>query len=178
MAIKIDSGWEITTEGIQHLRNLGVSKISPSAALVAHDLRDGITSIKDRDTYSFVDEAIKCYEAQLYRSAIVMSWIGAVSVLYSHIQANYLREFNQEAKKVNPRWKYAHTKDDFSRMKEIDFLDRIAGLSIIGKDVKQELKNCLTRRNSCGHPNSLLIGPNTAASHIEVLLLNVFQRFQ
>ncbi len=34
-----------------------------------------------------------------------------------------------------------------------------------------------TRRNGCGHPNSLKIGANTAAHHIEILLLNVFQKF-
>ncbi len=28
-----------------------------------------------------------------------------------------------------------------------------------------------------GHPNSLKIGANTAAHHIEILLLNVFQKF-
>ncbi len=145
---------------------------------VAHDLRAGLSTIKDDNTYSFVEEAIKCYEAELYRSAIVMSWIGAVSVLYSYIHANYLKEFNQTARQFNARWKHAQSKDDLSRMRESEFLDRIASISVIGKDVKRELQNCLARRNSCGHPNSLQIGANTVAHHVEVLLLNVFNRFQ
>jgi hypothetical protein len=43
--------------------------------------------------------------------------------------------------------------------------------------VKNELKECLDRRNGCGHPNSLKIGANTVAHHIEILLLNVFKVF-
>jgi len=43
--------------------------------------------------------------------------------------------------------------------------------------VKAELKQCLDRRNGCGHPNSLKIGPNTVAHHLEILLLNVFNKF-
>ena len=62
-------------------------------------------------------------------------------------------------------------------MKETDFLDRIVALSIVGKNVKAELKECLDRRNGCGHPNSLKIGANTVTHHIEILLLNVFKPF-
>jgi hypothetical protein len=62
-------------------------------------------------------------------------------------------------------------------MAEADFLDRIAAISVIGKNVKKELNDCLDRRNGCGHPNSLQIGANTVAHHIEILFLNVFQKF-
>lgn len=107
-----------------------------------------------------------------------MSWIGAVAVLYNHIHANHLKAFNIEAKRIDSKWKDAITTDDLARIRESDFLDRITTLSIIGKNVKKELKNCLDLRNSCGHPNSLQISANTAARHIEVLLLNVFKNFQ
>jgi hypothetical protein len=62
-------------------------------------------------------------------------------------------------------------------MKEADFLNVIEGLSIIGKNVKQELEQCLKLRNACGHPNSLKFGLRRVASHIEVLILNVFSKF-
>ncbi len=176
-AIRTPTGWEITDAGKQHLRDLGVTKISPGALQVATDLRVELPNIKDIETRSFVDEAIKCYEAGLYRSAIVMSWIGAVSVLHDHVHARYLSAFNAEAKRVDSRWKKAMTKDDLGRMKEVDFLDRIEVLSIIGRDVKKELKYCLDRRNSCGHPNSLQVRANMAAHHLEVLLLNVYKKY-
>ena len=155
LAIRTPKGWEITDAGKQHLRNMGVTKISPAAVQVATDLREELLKIKDSKTNSFVEEAISCYEAGLYRSAIVFSWIGAVAVLHSHVFTSHLANFNAEAKSVNSKWKDAKTTDDLGSMRETEFLDRIATLSIIGKNVKIELKNCLDRRNACGHPNSL-----------------------
>ena len=177
MAIRTPTGWEITDVGKQHLRNMGVTKISAAAIQVATDLREVLLDIRDIETHSYVEETVRCYEAGLYRSAIVMSWIGAVAVLQKYVYENYLADFNKEAKLVNSKWKDANTTDDFANMKEVEFLDRIATLSIIGKNVKTELKNCLNLRNSCGHPNSLEVRVNTAAHHLEVLLLNVFKVF-
>jgi hypothetical protein len=107
-----------------------------------------------------------------------MSWLAAVDVLHAHVHAKHLDAFNAEAKRVDSRWKDARSTDDLGRMGEADFLDRITALSIIGKNVKNELKGCLGRRNACGHPNSLKIGANTVAHHLEILLLNVFKVFQ
>jgi hypothetical protein len=177
LAIRTPQGWEITEAGKQHLRNLGVTKISPAAVQVATDLRSELPNIANPDTSLFVEEAIKCYEAELYRSAVVMSWLAAVDVLHHHVHSKHLAAFNAEAKRVDGRWKDAKTPDDLSKMPEGEFLDRIAALSIIGKNVKAELRDCLNRRNGCGHPNSLKIGSNTVAHHLEILLLNVFRKF-
>jgi hypothetical protein len=84
---------------------------------------------------------------------------------------------NAEAKRIDSRWRDARTTDDLGRMTESDFPDRIAAISVIGKKVKKELKDCPDRRNGCGHPNSLKIGANTAEHHIEILLLNIFRVF-
>ncbi len=177
LAIRVEDGWEITDSGKQHLRNLGVTKISPAAIRVATDLRTELLHIKNDEIHTFVEEAIKCYEAELYRSAIVMSWVGAMAVLQSHVCKKCMDEFNKEMKRVNPKWKNAKTTDDLGILREADFLDRVAACSIIGKNVKNELKRCLDLRNSCGHPNSLKVGANTAAHHLEILLLNVFKKF-
>lgn len=177
LAIRTPQGWEITDKGMQHLREIGVTTISPTTVQVTTDLRAELSNIKDENTRSFVEEAIKCYEAELYRSAIVMSWIGAVAVLHDHVHTKHLRKFNIEAKRIDSRWKNAQKKDELGRMREADFLDRLATLSIIGKNVKKELKNCLDLRNGCGHPNSLQISANAVTYHIEILLLNVFKKF-
>ncbi|MGR3757539.1 MAG: hypothetical protein ACU0AT_09975 [Tranquillimonas sp.] len=124
-----------------------------------------------------MEEAIKCHEAELYRSAIVMSWLGAVDVLQKHVHQHHLAAFNAEASRVNGRWKPAQSQDDIGKMGETDFLDRIEALSIIGKNVKAQLKACLDLRNGCGHPNSLKVSVNKSAAHIETLLQNVFEKF-
>lgn len=177
LAIRTPGGWEITDAGKEHLRNLGVTTLSAAAVHVATDLREHLAKIRNTETQAFVEEAIKCYEYKLYRSAIVMSWMAAVDVLYRTVHARFLADFNQEAKRVDPKWKSVISVDDFGRMKEGDFLDRLTAISVIGKNVKAELKHCLDRRNGSGHPNSLKIGPNTVAHHLEILLQNVFQPF-
>jgi hypothetical protein len=145
---------------------------------VAADLRVHLAKLSDGQTKAFVEEAIRCHEAGLYRSAVVMSWLGAMDVIHKEIHANHLAAFNAEADRVyGKKWKMAVTTDDLGLMKEGDFLDRIEALSIIGKNVKVELKTCLDRRNGCGHPNSYKISANQSAAHLEVLLLNVFERF-
>lgn len=176
-AINIPSGWEISELGRAHLRSLGVSDISPAAIVVAFDLRKHLEKIKVEDTRNFVEEAIKCHEFGLYRSAIVMSWLGAVSVLHGYVHTNRLGDFNTEASRVDTRWKNAVTTDDLGKMNEDKFLDTIERLSIIGKNVKETLKECLKRRNGSGHPNSHKFSTNQSAAHLEALLLNVFEPF-
>jgi hypothetical protein len=172
------SGWELTNAGKSHLRSLGVSRISPAAMQVAADLRAHLEKINDVETRSFIEEAIKCHEAELYRSAIVMSWLGAMDVLHKYVHAKHLEDFNTEAVRItNKKWKGAKTPDDLGKMSESDFLDRMEGLSIIGKNVKAQLKAALDLRNGCGHPNSLKVSANKSAAHIETLLENVFQKY-
>jgi hypothetical protein len=171
------AGWELTDSGKMHLRNLGVASISPAAMQVAVDLRNHLAKVTDAQTRDFVEEAIKCHEAELYRSAIVMSWLGAMDVLQKHVQQKHLAAFNAEALRVNVKWKTAVSQDDIGKMGESDFLDRIETLSIIGKNVKAQLKGCLDLRNGCGHPNSLKVSVNKSAAHIETLLQNVFEKF-
>ena len=177
LAINTPQGWELTQAGIDHLLTLGVRFGNLANSTVASDLRTELSRISDPDTRAFLDEAIRCYEFGLHRSAVIMTWIGAISLLRTHVHTKHLSAFNKEAVRVDAKWKFAKATDDFNRMKEGDFLDRIAALSIIGNNVKNRLKVCLDLRNSCGHPNSLKVGANTAASHIEVLLLNVFRQF-
>jgi hypothetical protein len=171
------SGWELTEAGKMHLRNLGVSSVSPAAMQVAVDLRAHLAKLTDAQTRDFVEEAIKCHEAELYRSAIVMSWLGAMDVLQKHVLNSHLANFNAEASRVNAKWKTALTQDDIGKMGEADFLDRLESLSIVGKNVKAQLKGCLDLRNGCGHPNSLRVSVNKSAAHIETLLQNAFEKF-
>jgi len=177
LAINTPAGWEVSDAGKQHLRTLGVTKVSPAAVQIATDLRALLKKVTDADTRAFVEEAIECYELKFYRSAVVMSWLAAVHVLKNEVHQKHLAAFNVEARKHDPKWKGAKTTDDIGLMNESVFLDRISSVSLIGKNVKDELQKCLRLRNGCGHPNSLKIGANAVANHLEILLLNVFNRF-
>lgn len=177
-ATSIKNEWSLTAPGRSHLisKNLVTEKKYQLHKDVA-DLRTHLTAISNPQTKSFLEEAISCLEADLNRAAVVYSWIGAVAVLYDEVINKHLTNFNAEAIKRDSKWKNAKTTDDLSRMKEHDFLNILESISLIGKNVKQELQQCLQLRNACGHPNSLKIGERKVAAHIEVLILNVFTKY-
>lgn len=177
LAIRLPDGWELTESGKAYLRSLGVTSLSPAAMQVATDLRVHLAKIINPNTRAFVEEAVKCHEAALYRSAIVMSWLAAVDVLHRVVVANHLAAFNTSAKLVDAKWKDASNEDGIGRMNEEKFLERCAAIGVLGKNQKDELLKGLKLRNGCGHPNSLKVGPNAVANHIEILLLNVFEPF-
>ena len=176
-AIRVPAGYEVSEKGFGRLEALGVTRLPAAAAKVAQDLRKHLANINDDTTHAFVEEAIRCHEASLYRSAIVMSWLAAVGVLQNMVITKHLTAFNAESKKVDVKWKTAATTNDLGRRKEADFLDRIVAIGVIGKNVKTELVKGLNLRNGCGHPNSLKVSTNQVAAHIELLLLNVFDVF-
>ena len=176
-AVRLPEGWQLTEAGTRYLRDLLSSEDTSEASDVVTNLREELKRLEPQETHAFVEEAIAAYENGLYRAAIVMSWVGAIAILQQHVFANHLRAFNAEARRVDAHWRTARSVDGLSRMRDSDFLDRLVALSVIGKDVKTELGHCLARRNSCGHPNSLRVGANTVTHHLEVLLLNVFDRF-
>ncbi|MFI5252018.1 MAG: hypothetical protein ACHQQQ_06240 [Bacteroidota bacterium] len=179
-AINLPEGWALTNEGRKYLENINL--IDSKNIVVKNsinDLRKHLFNIEDKETIMFLEEAIKCLEIDLKRAAVVLSWSGAISLLYRVVVNRHLNTFNAEATRRDPKWRAAKNADDLSRMKEKDFLDILEAISVIGKNVKQELQNnCLQLRNACGHPNSLKIGERKVAAHIEILIMNVFSKLK
>lgn len=176
LVIRTDMGWELTAAGKKHVAAI-CGPILPGAITGAvSGLRKHLRSINDDGTKSFLEEAVGALEAKLYRAAIVFSWVGAVSVLYEHVVNSHLPAFNAEAAKRDTKWRMAKTADDLARMKEHEFLQVLVAISVIGKNVKDELEACLKSRNGCGHPNTLTVGEHKAAAHVETLIQNVFSK--
>jgi hypothetical protein len=176
-ATLLEKGWRLTTHGADYIKGIISPFVNLPVAKATTNLRSHLDKISDPDTRLFIDEAIKCCEFGLWRAAVVLSWVGAVSVLYDFVTKNKLSEFNVAALRRKPDWKPAKTKDHLGRMKESEFLQVIGDISLIGKNEKKELDHRLEFRNACGHPSSLKIGEHQVASHIEFLILNVFSKF-
>lgn len=177
LAIRTTNGWELTAPGKAHVASL-VGPLFPSvSALVASGLRKQLPSISNSETQKFVEEAVKCFEAKLFRAAIVTSWVGAIAVLYDVVVSLHLPAFNSEALKRDAKWRVAKSTDDLARMKEFEFLQILPAIGILGKNVKDELEVCLKLRNGCGHPNSLVVGEHKASAHVETLIQNVFAKY-
>ncbi|WP_440068575.1 hypothetical protein [Tenacibaculum discolor] len=173
--ISTPDGWELTDKGWQKVDEL--AGISKTIRQVSADFDSQLSKITNSDTKEFIKEAIACYEHKLLRSSVVLSWVGAISLLQDYVLIHRLTDFNIEALRRDSKWKTAKIKDDLSRMKEYDFLQILVSLSIIGKNVKDELETCLKLRNGCGHPNSLKIGELRVSAHLETLILNVYSKF-
>jgi hypothetical protein len=178
-AINTPDGWELTEAGRKHLSDtLGVNLNESPMSIVASGVRKHLDKIANPQTKTFVEEAVDCLERGNRRAAVVLSWVGAVSVLQEHIVTHNLAAFNAEAaSRPKLKWSAASTTDDLSRLDEYEFLQICAAISVVGKSVKQRLEQALKLRNGAGHPNSLTIGEFDASAHVEALMHNVFQRF-
>ena len=174
-AINNGSTWELTEKGKRYLKGKGVPLNEGPSKTTANDLRQILSGIKDQQTADFVEEAIGCCEAHLYRSAVVMSWLAAVHVLRQHVMDDHLSAFNAEMRGVHSNWKDIKQISDFESLKESEFLLRSFRISVIDKSQRKLLDECLDRRNQCGHPSSFKVAENTVRHHIEALILNIFQ---
>lgn len=174
-AISNGKTWELTEKGKAYLKGKGVPLNEGPSKTTASDLRQILSGIKDQQTADFVEEAIGCCEAHLYRSAVVMSWLAAVHVLRRHVMDDHLSTFNTEMRGAHPKWKDIKQISDFESLKESEFLLRIFRISAIDKSQRKLLEECLDRRNQCGHPSSFKVAENTVRHHIEALILNIFQ---
>lgn len=177
LVVNTDSGWELTSSGQKTVADLAGPYATAPATIIASSLRQYLPKIFDHDTKTFLEEAIECFEQHHYRAAVVLTWVGAVSLMHHYVHKNELSSFNAEASRRDAKWKPAKSVDDLGKVKEHDFLQILESISLIGKNVKQELEACLKLRNGCGHPNSLKIGEARVAAHVEILILNVFSKF-
>ena len=176
--VKLPAGWTLGPKGRQDAADLAAKISGGQPIILNQSLRLLIPTLPNEESRAFVGEAISCYEAKCYRAAVVLSWVGAVAVLHNHVVAHQLAAFNAEASARDPDWKPAKTADDLGLMKEDRFLDILVKLSVLGKNVKELLKNhCLALRNACGHTNSVQPGENMVAAHLEILINHVFTKF-
>lgn len=177
LCTKIKDGWILTAEGIDYVKTLNISIVGTPLKNSYTKLEESIQDISSDYIKKFINEAILSLEYGLLRSSVVFSWIGAISILYEYVLAKKIIDFNTEAKRRFPKWANANSVDGLTKMKEYDFLQVIEGIAIIGKNTKNELEKCLQLRNSCGHPSTLEIGEHTVASHLEILIMNVYKKF-
>lgn len=170
--------WRLTAFGQTYLAEKGLLPESYSFVVIAEPvLSIPVGQVKNPDRQEFLWEALQCLEEKLYRSAVVMSWLGAMAILYDFVVKNELERFNTEGAFQNPVWQNVSSVDDLSRLKEVDFLRIIGMMGLIEEAVEQELKECLKRRIRCGRPNANQINKQVVAQHIDILVLNVYAKF-
>lgn len=154
---RYEDGWEITEHGQRTLADLGLSDAAPTKSVQVR-LREYAQKLSNDQTRAFVEESVRALEYGLLRSAVVLSWVGAVAVLHQDVIDNHLPTFDAEFRRRNPKGKPIKKLDDLHALREYDFLQIARAIGLFGKNVKEELEVCLKLRNSCGHPSGLRIG--------------------
>jgi hypothetical protein len=181
LVVQIPDGWVLTSAGMEKFgekpsslsQTLHAQVISPlAAALEGHAKK-----LKDKDRAAFVFEAVNCLKGRHYRAAVVLSWVGALAVLYEFILSEKLAAFNSNEVSQKHLDKPAKNFDDLSKIRESTFLIILEKIGVLTPSQKKELNACLDRRNTAGHPNSQVFREPIVAAHIDTLIVEVFQRF-
>jgi hypothetical protein len=176
-AVQLPGGWVLTEGGRQALEKNGLVTFGDPLTPLVGTLSKHAAKITEPHRSQFLAEAIECVRGKHFRAAIVLSWIGALSLIYHHVLDNKLSAFNAEAMRRRKLKSAAKTVDDLATIKESDFLDICEAISLVTKSAKKELKNCLDRRNTAGHPNSHIFREPTVAAHIDTLIAEAFEKF-
>lgn len=182
---QLASGWKLLSPAYKIIEN----HFQQEATIISetrHALRTHLSKIGDDQRRLFIEEAIKSFDVRAFRSAVVLSWVGAAHILQDHIVSKHCAAFNaagtaRVAKALSNGNKYSFTPvrsvKDFGVIGESDMLQLCQDAGILHKAEKQVLQDRLDLRNQCGHPNPLAIAEHTVAHHIEVLMLNVYSRY-
>lgn len=177
-ALLLPTGWVLTGPGRANLVSRGLLSELGVLTPVTRSLEKYVLDVHDPDKARFVEDAIACVTHKSYRAAIVLSWVGALYLLYNHIVIKKLSEFNVEMLRRFPKNKPVATIDDLAQVvKEAEFLNILEHIKVITKAENKELVGCLDRRNTAGHPNSHTFTEVAVGHHVETLVRSIYQRF-
>lgn len=141
-------------------------------------LQRTVAKVSDPLRRDFLAEAISCLGVGARRATIVLSWIAALDHMYDYVLAHGLTAFNnalvKQPGKINKL--VVSKKDDFSDLKESEFITVCRSASLITNDVRKILDEKLGFRNSCAHPSSVAVGDSKVLSFIEDLVDNVIAK--
>jgi len=127
----------------------------------------------------FLAEAIACLEVKARRAAVVMVWLMTVDHLQRYVLAHKLGEFNGAwANRGDNRGRTIQVQDDFLEIRdEAAFIEILRSASVVTKDVRKILDEKLGFRNTCAHPNDIVIPESKVVAAIEDLVYNVLLKY-
>jgi hypothetical protein len=126
----------------------------------------------------FLAEAVACLEVKARRAAVVMVWLMTVDHLQRYVIAHRVADFNH-AWVARPDFRVPIlVQDDFLEIRdENTFIQILRSASIITNDVRKILDEKLGFRNTCAHPNDIVIPESKVLAAIEDLVYNVVLKY-
>lgn len=146
--------------------------------IISTTLRELIPKLKSKEQQSFLEEAISCFEIKSFRASIVMAWLLTMDTIYEFVLTKKLSEFNNAIQEHGKYKKIVISiKDNFSDIKESDFIELLRIAKIVSNDTRKILEEKLAFRNTCAHPNTVVIKETKAISFVEDIIENVVEKF-
>jgi hypothetical protein len=146
--------------------------------IISSSLRSLLPKIVSLQQRTFLEECIKCFEIGAFRSSIVMSWLLTLDVIFEYIIKLKTIEFNAA---IQSHGKYKKLiivkKEDLNDIKESDFIELLRVSKIASNDIRKILDEKLNFRNTCAHPNTIIIKDSKAISFIEDIVENVLLKY-
>lgn len=155
---------------------LGVMQAAPAGQSALAALVGKIAGEAER---RFLAEAVACVDVRARRAAVVMVWAMTVDHLERYVLNQKLPEFNAAwARRGDYRGRAIRAQDDFLEIRDENaFIEILRSGSIITNDVKKILDEKLGFRNTCAHPNDIVIPDSKVLSAIEDLVYNVVLKY-
>jgi len=151
-----------------------------TSVVISQLLKDLPGKIADDAERLFLSEALRCYKAQAFRAATIMTWNLAYDHLLRWILADAKRVADFDSKiiaRVGERKGKGMSmakREDFEDLKEGEVLDIIGNAGILPSDnLKKILDMQLTKRNLAAHPSLIEIDRPTADDTIYSLVTNI-----
>jgi hypothetical protein len=127
----------------------------------------------------FLAEAVDCTRARAHRAAVVMIWLLCIDHLQRYVEKYKLVDFNTAlAARTDAKGLQIQDQDDFGGIRdEHTFIEILRSANIVTKDVRKILDEALGFRNTCAHPNTIIVPATKAAAVIEDLVENVILKY-
>lgn len=127
----------------------------------------------------FLAEAIACLEVEARRAVVVMIWLMTVDHMQRYVLTHKLVDFNTAwARRPDNRGRAIAVQDHFLEIRdESTFIEILRSAAIITNDVRKILDEKLGFRNTCAHPNDIVIPESKVLAAIEDLVYNVLLKY-
>lgn len=155
---------------------LGTAQIEASGKAA---LRTLVGKVSGDAEQRFLAEAVACVEVKARRAAVVMVWAMTVDHLERYVLEHKLVEFNDAwATRADNRGRSIARQDDFLELRdENTFIQILRSGTIITNDVRKILEEKLGFRNTCAHPNDMVIPESKVFAAVEDLVYNVILKY-
>ena len=113
-------------------------------------------------------EAFKCVEHGVFRSAVVLAWASFIDFLGDKIGEDNFNELNKKK-----QWNISNTDDLREKASDSAIIECALEIALINKNTAKSLRGLLAKRNECGHPSNYKPGLNDTLGYIDELLKRI-----